>query len=80
MRYWFCLVLLLLSSSLYAISLADAVDRVRLDTNGEILSATTIKEDGKSVHRIKVLMPTGKVRIFKIPKDQKDPKDAHSAG
>ncbi len=71
MRALLFAIFLLLSASAGAITLADAVDRVRVETEGEILSATTLKEEGKQVHRIKVLLPNGRVRIVKIPKDEK---------
>jgi|GEM_PF-1502368 len=75
MRCYIFFFLLLAACNAGAISLAEAVDRVREDTSGEVLSATTIKEDGKPVHRLKVLLPNGKVRIVKIPKDPINKKD-----
>lgn len=43
-----------------------AVQRIKQQTGGRILSAKTVNENGQSTHHIKVLMPSGKVRIFKV--------------
>jgi uncharacterized membrane protein YkoI len=45
------------------LSLAEAVERVRADTGGRVLAAETVRRDGHAVHRIKVLLPSGHVRI-----------------
>ena len=47
-------------------SLDDAVRSVKQQTGGRILSAKTVNKDGKQVHKIKVLLPSGKIRVFKI--------------
>jgi uncharacterized membrane protein YkoI len=75
MRWRTFLAMMLLSGVAHAITLADAVEQVRSETGGEILSATTLREDGKRVHRIKVLLPDGRVRIFKVPESNEA--DAH---
>ena len=54
------------------VSLDEAVSRVRQQTNGKILSAETVVVDGRSVHRIKVLTDTGRVRRLQL--------DANSGG
>ena len=43
-----------------------AVTRIKQQTGGRILSAKTVNKKGKAVHRIKVLLPSGKVRVFKV--------------
>lgn len=48
------------------ISLDGAVSRVRRQTNGKILSAETVRHDGRSVHRIKVLTQDGRVKRLLI--------------
>lgn len=47
-------------------SLDAAVRQVRQQTGGRILSAETITRDGKKMHRIKVLLPDGTVRVMMI--------------
>ena len=48
-------------------SLDQAVSQVRRDTGGRILSARTVSENGRQIHRIKVLMPSGRVKIIRKP-------------
>ena len=43
-----------------------AVTRIKQQTGGRILSAKTVNKKGKAVHHIKVLLPSGKVRVFKV--------------
>lgn len=47
-------------------SLDTAVAQVRRTTHGRILSAETISQHGRRVHRIKVLTPDNRVRIIMI--------------
>ena len=47
-------------------SLDQAVDQVRRNTGGRVLSAETDRRGGHSVHRIKVLTPDGQVRYIQI--------------
>lgn len=51
-------------------SLNQAVQQVQRETGGRVLSAETINQGGRSVHRIKVLTPSGQVRVMIV--------DAHS--
>ena len=48
------------------VSLDDAVQQVRRDTGGRVLSASTVSQGGRRVHRIKVLTPAGHVRVVEI--------------
>jgi uncharacterized membrane protein YkoI len=48
------------------LSLNQAVQQVKRETGGRILSADTVSQDGRAVHRIKVLTPSGQVRIVTI--------------
>ena len=48
------------------ISLNEAVRRVQHDTGGRVLSAETQQQGGRTVHRIKVLTPSGHVRVYSI--------------
>lgn len=48
------------------VSLEQAVAQVQRDTGGRILTAETIKRNGRSVHRIKVLLPNGNVRVVHV--------------
>jgi uncharacterized membrane protein YkoI len=51
------------------VSLDEAAERVRADTGGRILSAETVRRGGRAVHRIKVLLPSGHVRIVHVGAD-----------
>ena len=48
-------------------SLSEAVEQVRRQTNGRILSAQTKISGNREVHHIKVLTKDGKVRTVKVP-------------
>ncbi len=48
-------------------TLAQAIETVRRQTNGRILSAETRVSGGREVHHIKVLTKDGKVKTVKIP-------------
>lgn len=48
-------------------SLDQAVKQVRKQTGGRILSAKTVSKKGQRTHRIKVLMPSGRVKIIHKP-------------
>ena len=47
-------------------SLDQAVEQIKQQTGGRILSARTIKKNGNHIHQIKVLLPSGKVRIYNV--------------
>jgi len=47
-------------------SLSEAVDQVRRQTNGKILSAETRVSGNREVHHIKVLTQDGKVKTHKV--------------
>ena len=51
------------------ISLDEAVSRARRQSDDKILSAETIRVDGRSVHRIKVLTSQGRVKHVQIDAD-----------
>jgi hypothetical protein len=42
------------------------VQQVRAQTGGRVLSAETINQGGRPVHRIKVLLPSGHVQIVHV--------------
>jgi uncharacterized membrane protein YkoI len=48
------------------LSLDQAAARVRKETGGRVLSARTQNRNGHTVHRIKVLMPSGHVKIVRV--------------
>ncbi len=48
-------------------SLSEAVEQVRRQTNGRILSAQTKVSGNREVHHIKVLTKDGKVKTVKVP-------------
>ena len=47
-------------------NLNNAVQSVKQETGGRILSAKTVNKNGKRVHKIKVLLPSGKVQVFSV--------------
>lgn len=47
-------------------SLSEAVQQVQRDTGGRVLSAETVSQGGGRVHRIKVLLPSGRVRVVTV--------------
>ena len=47
-------------------SLSEAVEQVRRQTNGRILSAQTKVKGNREVHHIKVLTKDGKVKTVKV--------------
>lgn len=47
-------------------SLNQAVQQVQRETGGRVLSADTVNQGGRAVHRIKVLTPSGQVRVMTI--------------
>jgi len=48
-------------------SLSQAIESVRRQTGGQIVSATTKVKNGRETHHIKVLTKDGKVRTFRFP-------------
>jgi hypothetical protein len=48
------------------ISLDEAVSRARRKSNGKVLSAETVRVDGRKVYRIKILTKDGRVRREQI--------------
>jgi uncharacterized membrane protein YkoI len=48
------------------VSLDEAVASVKKQTRGRILTAETIQRKGQAVHRIKVLLPNGSVRVMYV--------------
>jgi uncharacterized membrane protein YkoI len=48
------------------VSLNEAVQQVKHQTGGRVLSAETVNQGGRTVHRIKVLTPSGQVRVVVV--------------
>ncbi len=70
-RFYQLTPILLLSALLTAgpaigMSLDQAVQQVKRQTNGKILSARTVKQGQQQVHQIRVLTSKGQVREIKI--------------
>lgn len=53
-------------------TLSEAVDQVRRQTGGQILSAETKVQGGREVHHIKVLTKDGKVKTHKVQGQRRD--------
>ncbi len=48
-------------------SLDAAVALARRETGGKVLSAETVNDGGRLVHRVKVLTPDQRVRVLRYP-------------
>lgn len=46
--------------------LNEAVQQVQRETGGRVLSADTVNQGGRNVHRVKVLLPSGQVRVVTV--------------
>ncbi len=62
-----------------AVSLSEAVDQVRRQTGGKVLSARTEVQSDREVHIVKVLTRDGRVRTVRVNGDpvrgKKKPRD-----
>ncbi len=47
-----------------SLSLDEAVERAERQSGGRVLSAQTVYEGGRPVYRIKLLTPSGRVRVM----------------
>jgi len=47
-------------------TLSQAIESVRKRTGGRVVSAETKIQGGREVHHIKVLLPDGKVKTYKV--------------
>jgi len=56
----------LLAQGRAAISLDDAVARVRRSTEGRVIRAETRRSNGGATHVIKILTEDGRVRTFRV--------------
>jgi uncharacterized membrane protein YkoI len=52
------------------ISVQEAVDRVQQETGGKVLSVQTLRLGKRKIFRIKVLTPSGQVRVIEVQADQ----------
>lgn len=52
-----------------AMTLAQAVNKVKRDTGGKVLSAQTVVQGQRQMHVIKVLTKDGRVRVVRVPGD-----------
>ncbi len=48
------------------LSLDQAVKKVQRDTRGRVLSASTVHRGGRAIHRVRVLLPDGRVRTIEV--------------
>ncbi len=48
------------------LTLDQAVKKVQRDTRGRVLSASTVHRGGRAVHRVRVLLPDGRVRTVEV--------------
>ena len=64
--------LLVFSTCVSAMTLQQAVKKVQRETDGKVLSAQTVQEGKREIHKIKVLMPNGRVRVVSVPGNRPD--------
>jgi len=62
------------ASAASGMTLHQAVAKVRHDTGGKILSAQTVPHGKRMVHRIRVLMKNGKVRVVSVAGKARKPR------
>ena len=48
-------------------SLQQAIEQARKQTGGRILDASTVEQNGRQVHQVKILTPDGRVKILTYP-------------
>lgn len=68
-RLLLALLLALFVSAVQAMTLAQAINKVKRDTGGKVLSAQTIVQGNREVHVIKVLTQDKRVRTVRVPGD-----------
>ena len=75
-------VLMMLISVANALNLSQAVQKVKRDTGGKVLSAQTRVEGNREVHFVKVLTQDGRVRTVRVKGDplKKKKPNARSPG
>jgi hypothetical protein len=68
-----CITLLamLISGSVFAISLEQAAKQAARQNDAKVLSARTIKQGNKRTHEIKLLTKKGVVKTVRIPDNDK---------
>lgn len=61
-----------LSSFVYAkeITVQQAVEQVQRETDAKVLSVQTLRIGKRKIFRIKILTPSGQVRVLEIKADQ----------
>ena len=50
----------------HGISLDEAISRARRQADGKVLSAETVRDNGRRIHRIKILTRDGRVKRVRI--------------
>ena len=68
-RLLLALLLALFVSVVQAMTLSQAINKVKRDTGGKVLSAQTIVQGNREVHVIKVLTQDKRVRTVRVPGD-----------
>ena len=50
-----------------SVSLEDASKQVQSSSNGKIISAKTSHVNNQNIHKIKVLLPNGRIKTYRVP-------------
>jgi|GEM_PF-5562746 len=48
-------------------SLEQASEYARKESNGKVLSAKTTMANGEKIHRVQIVTPSGRVKIYQLP-------------
>ena len=74
--------LMMMISLANAVSVSQAVEKVKRDTGGKVLSAQTRVQGNREVHFVKVLTQDGRVRTVRVQGDpvKKKKPNARSSG
>jgi len=48
------------------VSAAEAAARIKKKTGGQVLSVTTVSTEAGNVHRVKILLSGGRVKVFRV--------------
>ena len=73
-------VLMAVVGLVHAMTLSQAISKVKRDTGGKVLSAQTVVQGKREVHLVKVLTKDGRVRTVRVPGNPvKKKPDAHSS-
>ena len=60
-----------------SVSLEDASKQVQSSSNGKIISAKTSHVNNQNIHKIKVLLPNGRIKTYRVPAENGSSHGSH---